>query len=187
MTSVAQGSISFTYDEYCLLPNDGKRYEIIDGELHVSPAPSPLHQTVSRRLQYALMTQLEQPGIALVFNAPCDLLFEHKTVVQPDLIVLRKARMNLVTKRAIEGRPDLLVEILSPSNRDYDQSLKRTAYAKYGVPEYWIADPEAGSVEMLRLQASGHALAQRFDRATTLRSLEFPEVAIPLAPVFGPL
>jgi Uma2 family endonuclease len=83
MSSAAHSSISFTYDEYCLLPNDGKRYEIIDGELYVSPAPSPFHQTVSRRLQYVLMTQLEQSGIALVFNAPCDLLFEHKTVVQP--------------------------------------------------------------------------------------------------------
>jgi Uma2 family endonuclease len=187
MTGVVHSSIPFTYDEYCLLPDDGKRYEIVDGELYVSPAPSPFHQTVSRRLQYALMTQLEQPGIALVFDAPCDLLFEHKTVVQPDLIVLRRARKNLVTKRAIEGRPDLLVEILSPSNRDHDQSLKRTAYAKYGVPEYWIVDPDAGTVELLRLQPSGYALAQRFGRSETLRSPEFQEVAIALEPVFEPL
>lgn len=134
------------------------------------------------------MTQLEQPGIALVFNAPCDLLFEHKTVVQPDLIVLRKARSDVITKRAIEGRPDLLVEILSPSSREHDQLLKRTAYAKYGVPEYWIVDPDACTVALLRLQASGgYALSGHYDRADTLHSVEFTEIAIPLAPVFEPL
>jgi Uma2 family endonuclease len=123
-----------------------------------------------------------------VFNAPCDLLFEHKTVMQPDLIVLRKTRSDLITKRAIEGRPDLLVEILSPSNREHDQLLKRTAYAKYGVPDYWIVDPEAETVELLRLeQLGGYTLVQRFDRTATLRSPEFPEIAIPLAPVFQAL
>jgi Uma2 family endonuclease len=102
--------------------------------------------------------------------------------------VLRKTRSDLITKRAIEGRPDLLVEILSPSNREHDQLLKRTTYAKYGVPDYWIVDPEAETVELLCLeQLGGYALVQRFDRTSTLRSTEFPEIAIPLAPVFQAL
>src|SRR5438874_13805058 len=77
-----------TYDEYRLLPEDGKRYELMEGDLFVSPAPSPRHQTVSRRLQFALMQALETPGLAQIFDAPVDLILEPTSVVQPDLVVV---------------------------------------------------------------------------------------------------
>lgn len=178
--------LAYTYRDYCYLPDDGRRYEIVDGELYVNPAPAPFHQTVSRRLQYALMRQLEEPGLAWVFNAPIDVILDETTVVQPDLAVVRLSRKDLVTSRAIEGPPDVVIEILSPSTRGNDTFLKKTSYAKYGVAEYWIVDPEHGFVEVFGLGEGGYTLRARFDRAATLISEVLAEVAIPLAPVFKP-
>jgi len=177
-------NVPYTYEAYCYLPADGKRYEIIDGELYVSPAPSPFHQTVSRRLQQALMRQLEDTGIALIFNAPIDVIIGETTVVQPDLAVLRCTRKELITNRGIEGPPDLVVEILSPSNKGNDLFLKRSAYAHHGFGEYWIVDPDLGAINVLRLTPSGYELFARFDRAGTVSSPSFAEISVPLAPVF---
>jgi Uma2 family endonuclease len=177
-------NIPYTYDDYRTLPDDGRRYELIEGDLFVSPATAPWHQTVSRRLQYALMTLLELPGIAEVFDAPCDVILSSTTVVQPDIIMLRRDRQHLISRRAIEGVPNVVVEILSPSTAERDQYIKRAAYARFGVPEYWVVDPELGYVELHRLEGAGYRLEARFDRASTLRSPELPEVSIPLAPVF---
>lgn len=177
----------YTYREYLALPDDGKRYEIIDGDLFVSPAPRPWHQTVSRRIQYALMQQLEDPGIAWVFNAPTDLLLADTDVMQPDIVVVRCDRPEVIGDKALLGRPDLLVEILSPSSVDRDRHLKRMAYGRHSVPEYWIVEPEAGCVDQYLLGPGGLTLAARFDRSDVLTSPSFPEVRIVLAKVFAPL
>lgn len=176
----------FTYREYALLPEDGRRHELVEGEFYVTPAPGTDHQTVSRRLQQILMQQLEDTGIAQVFDAPVDLLLDESTCVQPDLVLVRSARAHLIKPRAIEGGPDLVVEILSPSHPGNDRFLKRGVYARFGVPEYWIVDP-AGWVTVLRSseEAKGrYDLEARFDRAATLTSEEFREIAVPLPRVF---
>lgn len=178
--------IPYTYREYALLPNDGRRYEVVDGELLVSPAPTPFHQTVSRRLMFRLMEQLEEAGIAYVFNAPIDVILGDTTIVQPDLAILRVARKELISKRGIEGPPDVVVEILSPSTRGTDRYLKGASYASHGIPEYWIVDPELGHVELYRIEGDRYGIHTRFDRASPLASPELPEVAIPLAPIFRP-
>lgn len=179
--------VPYTYREYCYLPADGRRYELVEGELYVTPAPAPFHQTVSRRLQFALMSQLEQPGIAFVFNAPCDLILSETTVVQPDLVIVGSGRRHLITDRGIEGPPEVAIEILSPSSKGQDRFLKSAAYARFGIPEYWIVDPDHAWVEVYRLAESQYQLEVRFDRASTLRSPAFLEIAIPLEPVFRPL
>jgi Uma2 family endonuclease len=174
----------FTYREYALLPEDGKRHELIEGEFYVTPSPNPRHQTVSRRLQQILMQQLEDTGIAQVFDAPMDVLLDDSTCVQPDLVVVRTTRAQMITDRAIEGVPDLVVEILSPAHAGNDRFLKRQLYARFGVHEYWIVDP-AGWVTVLRSGTPGrYDLEARFDRASTLTSEEFPELAVPLDRVF---
>jgi Uma2 family endonuclease len=179
--------VRFTYAEYSLLPDDGRRHELMDGDFYVTPAPAPWHQTVSRRLQFELYQQLELKGVALVFNAPIDVILADTTVVQPDLAVVRTPRKSLVSGRGIEGPPDLVVEILSPSNRAHDEVLKKSIYARFGIPEYWVVDPDHGWIWVHRLEQGAYRLIDRFDRASTLRTDQFPEVSVALEPVFAPL
>jgi Uma2 family endonuclease len=139
---------------------------------------------VSRLLQFALMQALEMTRIARVFNAPIDVILSDTTVVQPDLAVVRETRKEIITERGIEAAPDLVVEIFSQSTRGRDEVLKRGLYARFGVPEYWLVDPEYCFVDVLRLSGSGYGPPARFERNATLTSLEFPELSVPLAPVF---
>jgi Uma2 family endonuclease len=93
--------IPYDYEDYAALPNDGRRYEVIDGEVEANPAPAPRHQTISRRLQYALMMALEEPGLAQVFNAPIDLILSNQDILQPDLVIVARDREHLITERGI--------------------------------------------------------------------------------------
>lgn len=182
--AITPAKIPLTWAEYRGLPDDGRRYELIEGDLFVTPAPASFHQTVSRRLQHAMMTQLEDTGIAEVFDAPIDVHLSETSIVQPDLALVRLARTGVVSRRGIEGAPDLIVEILSPGTADRDRYLKRALYARHSVPEYWIVESERGGIELHRVTPSGYELTRRFDRASTLTSPEFPELSIPLEPIF---
>jgi len=137
-----------TYDDYLQFPDDGKRYEIVDGRIFVTPAPSTRHQFASKRLQRMLEDYFEHGRDALVFDAPLDVVLSNEDVVQPDLAVVSRAQMS---RRGIEGPPMLVVEILSPSRPDYDRVTKAGRYAVLGVPHYWIVDPEAHTLECFRL------------------------------------
>lgn len=181
---VTRRLVPLTYDEYRLLPDDGKRYELMDGDLFVSPAPSTRHQTISRRLQFALMRALEEPGLAQIFNAPVDLILEPTSVVQPDLVLVSKARQHIITARALEGVPDVVVEILSPGGTDRDEHLKRRLYERHGVPEYWVVDPDHGYVVVWRIDGGTYGLRARYDRASTLEHPDFAAVRVPLADIF---
>lgn len=185
MGSLAPARTPFTYEDYCLLPEDGKRYELIEGDFFVSPSPSTLHQVVSRRLQFALMTQLEKPGIAQIFDAPMDVILEPTTVVQPDLIVVGSDRRHIITARAIEGAPNVLIEILSPSSLDRDQYIKRKLYERFGIPEYWIVDPDHGFIEVWRYEQQRFGIRARYDRSGTIVSPDFAELSVPLLPIFA--
>jgi len=183
-TPTVQRPPRYTYEDYCLLPEDGQRHELIEGELFVSPAPSIRHQTVSIRLGAALVEALDRPGLARVFVAPTDLILAPSTVVQPDLVIVAKARESLLTARAVEGPPDVAVEILSPWSLDRDQYIKRNLYAKFQVREYWVVDPEQGSLTVHRLDEGSYGIRARCDRASTLESPEFPTLRVPLTDVF---
>lgn len=177
--------VPFTYREYLLLPDDGRRHELIEGEFYVTPAPGTLHQIVSGNLHYLLRQQLQEPGLARIFAAPTDVLLDEATCLQPDLVVVRSSRAHLIEPAAIIGIPDLVIEILSPSHPGNDRFLKRGVYARFKVPEYWIVDPVNGFVTVLRSGEPGrYDLEARFDRAATLTSEEFPELALPLPRVF---
>lgn len=155
--SRAAGPIRLGYEDYASLPEDGRRYEIIDGALHMSPAPRPWHQTVSRRIQFALYAQLELAGLGQVFDAPVDLILSAHDIVQPDLVYLEGPQAGLITDRAIEGVPALVVEILSPSTRRRDVLTKSALYQRAGVPRYWLVDPDLDRIDGLHLVAGEYA------------------------------
>ncbi len=140
-----------TYAEYALIPNDGQRHEVIDGEHFVNPAPSTYHQTVSRRIQFQLYEQIELNGQGQVFDAPIDLQLSEHDIVQPDLVIVLNRDSQIITPTKIKGVPALVVEILSPSNSQHDTVRKRALYLKAKVPEYWIVDPGEHTVDQLLL------------------------------------
>jgi len=161
-----------TYEDYRHFPDDGKRYEILDGEIFMNPAPAPRHQYTSKRLQRVLEDYFEGARGCLVFNAPIDVILAPDDVVQPDLVVVPRGPQ--VSARGVEGAPLVLVEILSPSRPEYDRTTKARRYAARGVLHFWIVDPDARTIECYRLEgtayrldASGHdqetVTAQGFD------------------------
>jgi Uma2 family endonuclease len=128
------------------LPDDGKRYEVIDGVLYMTTAPSYFHQWVVRQIALALIEQLDRKGIAFTAWAPIGLFMPHCDPVQPDLVVVHAHDQGIIHDRHINGVPALLVEVLSPSNPEQDTDVKRRAYARAGVSEYWIVRPASRDV-----------------------------------------
>lgn len=139
-------SALWNYAAYAEIPQDGLRHEIIGGEHYVNPAPNTYHQQISRRIQFQLYDQLELTGVAQVFDAPVDLELSDGDIVQPDLLVISRAKYSMITLSKIVGVPDLIVEIVSPSNKDHDLRIKRGLYERMGVPEFWIVLPDEQQV-----------------------------------------
>ena len=142
----------WTYADYCKIPEDGKRHEIIDGRHYVSPSPDYEHQVASANLHHRLMMAITDRGKGVVVAAPMDLDLGTGTVVQPDVIVIVKGNRGVIRGKKITGVPDLLVEILSPSTRRRDLRLKRLRYERAGVREYWIVDRNARAVSQFVLR-----------------------------------
>jgi Uma2 family endonuclease len=147
-----------TYSDYVRIPDDGKRYEVLEGGLLVTPAPSPLHQRVSFRLQRQLADYFEPRATGEVFNAPIDVILSEHDILQPDLVV---ARPDQISKRGIEGSPLLVVEILSPSTRKLDRTAKARRYAVLGVRHFWLVDPDARVLECHRVDGERYAQVAR--------------------------
>jgi Uma2 family endonuclease len=141
---------TWTYEDLFDLPDDGKRYEIIEGELYEMPAPGSAHARAVIRLAYTLFPMLLQLGGELL-TAPLDVFFPGANPVQPDIVGLLPDGPARVVPRGVEGPPDLLIEVLSPSNRDHDRLTKHALYGLAGIREYWIVDPEARTIEILTL------------------------------------
>lgn len=184
-TTLPPGRIRLTYDDYALLPDDGKRYEIIDGDLFVTPAPLTRHQKISRQLQFILMSALEKKGLGEVYDAPVDVVLDAENIVQPDLVFVRSERRRIITEKFIEGPPDLMIEILSPSTRRRDVLTKSALYARFGVPSYWIVDPDLDRIEFYILREGGYAAVHVASSPEVVSPPEFPELQIPLAEVFA--
>jgi Uma2 family endonuclease len=182
--TMKQSTVRFNYQDYFQLPED-KRYEILDGELYVVPAPNIRHQRISRRMLVALNAHIEEKGLGEVFDAPCDVVFSDENIAQPDLLFVRRERLGLLTEANLAAAPDLAVEILSPGTRQKDLAIKRKIYARFGVREYWIVDPDANTVEVLVWRKSGYAMAGIYREAEHLVSPLLPELVLPLDRVFA--
>ena len=143
--------VRYTYADYCQLPDD-TRYELIDGEFYLIPSPGSRHQRVSFRLARLMADFVESLLLGVVYVAPLDVILSDHDTLQPDILFVAAGRESIITPRACEGAPDLVVEVLSPSTSRRDLVLKRERYARFGVREYWLVDPAARSLELLTLQ-----------------------------------
>jgi Uma2 family endonuclease len=174
-----------TYEDYVELPDDGKRYEVLDGELFVSPAPVPRHQRVSRNLHWELMRHVRTHRLGEVLYGPIDLILAPTTIAQPDLVFIRTGRESIVTERAIESAPDLVVEILSPSTSRKDRTTKASLYARFGIEHYWIVDPDERTFEAYELEGGAYRLVSKQDGDAIARSRLFPGLEIRLEDVWA--
>lgn len=171
-----------TYADYLQLPDDGQRYEIIDGELYVSPSPNTKHQRVSGRLYRALADHTDEHDLGEVFIAPYDLKLGDPSVVQPDILYISWDRHDIVTRLNAQGVPDLVIEVISPSSTRMDLETKRDLYAKYGVLHYWVAHPQDEWLRAYDLGADGqYELVAEGHGDMTFSAPPFPDLAIRLA------
>src|SRR5687767_9019422 len=145
-----QTSTRLTYEDYLELPDDGKRYELIAGELILNPAPIPRHQLVAGNLYLAIRNYLDQHDLGKVIGSPIDVVLADDVVLQPDLIIIRRERLSIIGAKNLEGAPDVVIEVLSDGTRRKDEIVKRKLYARYGIAEYWIVDPSVEAVKIYR-------------------------------------
>lgn len=175
-----------TYEAYAGLPDDGMRYEVLEGTLEaMSPSPTANHQTVGGDLFLRLQSCKSD---FLVFVAPLDVILSRTNVLQPDLLLIHRSRSEIVTKRGVEGAPDLVVEILSPSSRARDKVRKMKIYAKHGVPEYWVIDIDTRTLEQYVLTETGvYELIELFESGDTVSSDKLPCASFALDELFSDL
>ena len=183
--SIPQGKIVLTYDDYCELPNDRDRYEILDGELSVTPAPRPKHQGVSSHLHRILANHIVTNQLGDIYAAPIDVILAPTTVVQPDLVFIGNDRRSIVTERAIEGPPTLVIEILSPTTHRTDRQTKAQLYAKHGVPHYWLLDADQQTLEAYELVGEQYNLVVKVQNAEVFTPSLFPGLSIQLADLWA--
>ena len=178
-------AIKFTYEDYQHTPDD-QRYELLDGELIMVPAPNLGHQRIGTQLGWRLAQFVTERGLGEVFFAPCDVVLSNTDVVQPDLLFVSHERAHLLLGGAnVLGAPDLVVEILSPSTAGRDRKLKRALYAKHGVREYWLVDPDGQTVTVLRLDGDTFEVVSLYGEGETMTSLTLEGFAVELNEIFG--
>lgn len=173
-----------TYEWYAKMPEDGQRYEIFDGVLEMmSPGPYTRHQAVSGELEFILKQSCRTDY--LIYDAPLDVILSDRDVLQPDILMIHRSRQRIVTFRGVEGPPDLVVEILSAGSRKRDKVVKLGTYAKFGVPEYWIVDIDARTLEQYRPAAEGrYELFNLFEKEDTVQSDKLPCASFVLGDIF---
>ncbi|MDG0794361.1 Uma2 family endonuclease [Cohnella ginsengisoli] len=171
-----------TYEIYAEMPDDGKRYEIFDGKLELmSPGPNIFHQAISGKLYLLVQSCISN---YIVLYAPLDVILSKTNVMQPDLVLVSKDRWEIVSKRGVEGAPDLAVEILSPGSRKRDRVRKHAVYEKHGVPEYWIVDPTARTLEQFVLVDGRYRVGELFEEQDRVASERFPCVSFAVDELF---
>lgn len=147
-----------TYEDYEAFPDDGSRYEIIDGEMFMSPPPITAHQWASAELTWLLGSHIRQRGLGRLFYAPFAVMLSPHDIFEPDIVFISEGRMPLIDEKGMRGAPDLCIEIASPSTRAYDRTVKFERYARFGVNEYWIVDVDAQTVEVFSLENHSYTL-----------------------------
>jgi Uma2 family endonuclease len=176
--------ITLTYEDYAALPDDGRRYELHEGELSVTPAPGTRHQQILVALTVLLAPHVRARGAGQVLVAPFDCILSSISVVQPDLLFVDTARARLLAERGLEGSPTLAVEIISPSTGRIDRRTKLGLYARHDVPWYWIVDPDPRTIEAYRLEAGAYRLEARLEGPEPRALPPFPDLALDPAAIW---
>lgn len=186
--SPQQSPVKFTYEDYLLFPDDGRRHELIEGDHYVTPSPNTKHQRIVANLGVLLATFAKNHRLGTVFFSPCDVVFSDLDVVEPDLLFVSTSRQHIITEKNIRGAPDLVIEVLSDSSRRTDELIKKKLYEKYDVSEYWIVDPLLESLKMYRRTsaAGGYARAVEYEPQSTdpVTTPLFPGLEILLPQLF---
>ena len=173
-----------TYEQFRQLPDDGKQYELVHGEVHLTPAPTTRHQFVLRNLTGSLLHYLAKNPLGELAFAPLDVRLGEDTALQPDLIFVSSSRADIIQEDFIAGAPDLVVEILSTSTAAHDRATKLPIYADAGVPEVWLIDSQAKTVEVLKLQGKKYFVEVTHAGDQVLTSDFFSGWQLPLRDLF---
>ena len=181
---------SWTYEDYLRLPDDGRRYEVIRGTLYVSPAPNWLHQYTVGQLVYYFIAFVKERRLGVVLGAPFDIRLPERIAdpVQPDVLFIRRENQPKSDALRFDGIPDLAVEVLSPGNWRYDRNTKLSAYRDAGIPETWLVDPAARTVEVFVLDPARpkYVLRERRGEGETAGSNVLPGLRIEVSELFYP-
>lgn len=169
--------VKYTYQDLRSTPDDGKRYELFEGDLIVSPSPTPQHQIVISNLFSILDSFVRKQELGRVLTAPCDVFYGVDTVVEPDLLYISTERLpSMIKENYIEGSPDLVVEVTSPGTEERDRGFKFKLYADKGVKEYWLADYQNQILQIYQLTRTGFSLAGEFKNDDEANSPLFPDL-----------
>jgi Uma2 family endonuclease len=176
-STAAPADTRFTYDDFLLFPDDGRRHEIIAGEHYVTPAPNRRHQQLVGRLHARVAWFLEaHPDLGEVYLAPFDVVLSYYDVVEPDLLFIAHGQKHILNERNVKGAPALVVEVLSKRTRKRDAQIKRRLFDRTGVEEYWLVDPELDTVQVFR------RIEGRLQRAAELTSEDDHTLSTPFLP-----
>ena len=174
-----------TIEHYRNLPETGPRYQLVDGDLYMAPAPNRFHQEISRNLEFLLMKYLEEHPVGVLYHAPFDVYLTETDVFQPDILVVLNKHRHILTDAGAEGCPDFVVEILSPKTRRLDLENKMRTYARMGVQELWIIDPDSLQILVYQFSKDLSNPVEKFQVGDVLRSALFPGFHADLRTVFG--
>lgn len=175
--------IKFTYDDYLNAPED-KRYELLNGDLVAIPSPEEFHQRVSILLGSKLVQFVVENRLGRVYHAPFDVVLSNTDVVQPDLIFVSNECADIITPANIQGAPDLVFEILSPSTATRDKTFKRSLYARHGIAEYWMVDLTTKTITVLRLGEHGFEVINTYGEGGILTSPTLQGFTLSLDEIF---
>lgn len=183
MTKVVEKKKKYTYEDYVNMSDD-KRYELIEGELLMTPSPIPKHQRILRKLEFILEKFVSENNLGEIFFAPCDVYLDDENVIQPDIMFISKERLNIIGEKNIQGAPCLTIEIISESSAYMDMVQKKLLYAKFGVKEYWIVIPEEESIEIYLLKDNIYELYKTYRKNDTLETASLKGLKIELKKIF---
>jgi Uma2 family endonuclease len=176
--------IVLTYADYAAIPSDGKRYELHEGDLSVTPAPGVRHQRVIGSLFVLLRQHVIAAGIGEVLLSPLDCILSDTSVVQPDIVYMAPDRLTAISERGIEGPPTLVVEVLSPSTIGIDRTVKGRLYAKHRVPCYWIVDAEPRTIQAFELSGDAYRPAGTLEGGRPVALPPFPDLLLDPAAIW---
>jgi Uma2 family endonuclease len=174
-----QTTSRMTYQDFLDMPDVGKHYELIEGELVLNPSPITRHQQIAFKIALRIQTCFDDHGGGEVFMSPLDVVLADDVVLEPDVMVIRDERRSIVGEKNIQGAPNIVVEVLSDRTRRRDEILKRKLYERFGVEEYWIVDPAIDTVKIYRRSS------ESFVRVAEISTETGGTITTPLVPGFA--
>lgn len=184
MSPIVVEKKKYTYEDYLKIPDDKGRYELVNGELLMTPSPIPNHQRISGKLEFVVRKFVTENNLGEVFYAPCDVYLDDENVVQPDLLFISKDRLNIIGDKNIQSAPNLVIEIISENSVYRDMVQKKRLYARFGVKEYWIVIPEEKEVEVYILKGEAYQLYKTYTKVDILESPSLKGLKIGLKEIF---